>query len=49
MKYDKSEEVANFCGAVYKTFRWVYFCKRQPAFCRAIVLIILSRLVIKSH
>ncbi|EJW93177.1 hypothetical protein EVA_18720 [gut metagenome] len=40
MKYDKSEVVANISELTSKTIRWLYFCKRQPAFGRAIVQII---------
>jgi len=36
MQYDKSEVAANICGPTVQTIRWLYFCKRQPAFSRAI-------------
>ena len=36
MKYDKSEVAANICEPAAKNIRWLYFCKRQPAFGRAI-------------
>ena len=41
MKYDKSEVGTNFCGPTVKTIRWLYFCKRQPAFGRAIEQVII--------
>ena len=36
MQYDKSEVAANIRELISKTIRWLYFCKRQPAFGRAI-------------
>ena len=39
MKYDKSEVGTNIREPASKTIRWLYFCKRQPAFGRAIVQI----------
>jgi hypothetical protein len=40
MQYDKSEVAANTCEPASKAIRWLYFRKRQPAFGRAIELII---------
>ena len=40
MKYDKSEVGTNIGEPTAKTIRWLYFCKRQPAFGRAIEQVI---------
>ena len=41
MQYDKSEVEANICEPTAYNIRWFYFCKRQPAFGRAIGQIII--------